>query len=55
MLYNEDYDYGEDFNKPDYVKIDNEEYQKMKDKIEYYEKAIENIKEIIKELENEIK
>lgn len=39
-------DYGEDFNEPDYIKIDIKEYQKMKEELEYYKTAIEMIEEI---------
>lgn len=39
-------DYGEDFNEPDYIKIDIKEYQKMKEELECYKTAIEMIEEI---------
>lgn len=37
--------YDEDFNEPDLIGIRIEEYQKLKDNIEYYEIAISKIKE----------
>lgn len=37
--------YDEDFNEPDLIGIRIEEYQKLKDSIEYYEIAISKIKE----------
>ena len=40
-----DYDYGEDFNQPDYVKIDREEYQKEQENLEYYKTTIDMIKD----------
>lgn len=43
-----DYDYGEDFNIPDYVQIDREEYHKQQEKIEYYDTAIDSIKDYLK-------
>lgn len=42
-------DYGEDFNIPDYIKIDREEYEKDQKKIEYYKTAIDLIKDNLKE------
>ena len=38
-------DYGEDFNVPDTVKVDREEYYKMQEKIEYYKTTINRIAE----------
>lgn len=42
-------DYGEDFNIPDYIKVDREEYEKDQKKIEYYKTAIDLIKDNLKE------
>lgn len=42
-------DYGEDFNIPDYIKVDREEYEKDQEKIEYYKTAINFIKDNLKE------
>ena len=42
-------DYGEDFDIPDYIKIDREEYEKNQEKIEYYDTAINLIKDKLKE------
>lgn len=42
-------DYGEDFNIPDYIKVDREEYNKDQEKIEYYKTAINLIKDNLKE------
>ena len=42
-------DYGEDFNIPDYIKVDREEYEKDQEKIEYYKTAINLIKDNLKE------
>ncbi|NLW15040.1 MAG: hypothetical protein GX038_02095 [Erysipelothrix sp.] len=42
-------DYGEDFNIPDYIKVDREEYEKDQEKIEYYNTAINLIKDNLKE------
>lgn len=42
-------DYGEDFDIPDYIKIDREEYEKDQEKIEYYDTAINLIKDKLKE------
>jgi hypothetical protein len=42
-------DYGEDFDIPDYIKIDREEYEKDQEKIEYYDTTINLIKDKLKE------
>lgn len=42
-------DYGEDFDIPDYIKVDREEYEKDQEKIEYYKTAINLIKDNLKE------
>lgn len=42
-------DYGEDFNEPDYIKVDRKEYEKDQEKIEYYKTAINLIKDNLKE------
>lgn len=42
-------DYGEDFDIPDYIKVDREEYEKDQEKIEYYKSAINLIKDNLKE------
>ena len=42
-------DYGEDFNEPDFIKIDKEEYEKDQEKIEYYKTSINLIKDNLKE------
>lgn len=42
-------DYGEDFDIPDYIKIDREEYENDQEKIEYYDTAINLIKDKLKE------
>ena len=42
-------DYGEDFNIPDYIKVDRKEYEKDQEKIEYYKTAIDLIKDNLKE------
>lgn len=42
-------DYGEDFNIPDYIKVDRKEYEKDQEKIEYYKTAINLIKDNLKE------
>ena len=42
-------DYGEDFNIPDYIKVDRKEYEKDQEKIEYYDTAINLIKDNLKE------
>ena len=36
-------DYGENFNEPDYIKIDREEYQKEQEILEYYRPAVDMI------------
>ena len=36
-------DYGENFNEPDFIKIDREEYQKEQEQLEYYKTAIDMI------------
>ena len=43
------FDYGEDFNEPDYVKVDIEEYQRDQEKIEYYKTTIDYIKDSLKD------
>ena len=42
-------DYGEDFNIPDYIKVDREEYENDQEKIEYYKTAINLIKDNLKD------
>ena len=42
-------DYGEDFNIPDYIKVDRKEYEKDQEKIEYYNTTINLIKDKLKE------
>lgn len=42
-------DYGEDFNISDYIKVDREEYDRDQEKIEYYNTAINLIKDNLKE------
>ena len=42
-------DYGEDFNIPDYINVDREEYERDQEKIEYYKTAINLIKDNLKE------
>lgn len=42
-------DYGEDFNIPDYIKVDRKEYENDQEKIEYYNTAINLIKDNLKE------
>lgn len=42
-------DYGEDFDIPDSIKVDREEYEKDQEKIEYYKTAINLIKDNLKE------
>ena len=42
-------DYGEDFNIPDYIKVDRKEYEKDQEKIEYYKTSINLIKDNLKE------
>lgn len=37
----------DEWNKPDYTTIDNEELQKMEDTIEAYYRAIEDIKDVL--------
>ena len=37
----------DEWNKPDYTTIDNEELQKMEDTIEIYYRAIEDIKDVL--------
>ena len=44
----------DEFSRPEWIKVDGEYYQRLKDNIEKYETAINEIKGIIEELENEI-
>ena len=44
-----------EWNRPEMIEISEETYQKLKDNEEAYKIAIERIKEILEELEDEIK
>lgn len=39
----------DEWNKPEYIKIDAEEYQRDQEKLEYYESTIDYIKDTLKE------